>query len=333
MDGWTGVELRHLAALAAIHEEGSFRGAADRLGYVQSAVSQQLAQLELLVGTRLVDRARGHAPPVRLTEAGVLLLDHAGRIFGQLAAAEADLRVHAADGAPRLRIGVDQSVATRLVPAALQHLGAAHPGISVELDEASSDRVHLERVAAGELDAAFAELPLGSDSLRFTEVLSDPCVLLLPRASALANADDDLELADLVAAPLVTLAGWPMMNLIESHLRNAGLEPRTAMRTNTCTTAQALVGTGAGAAILPRLAVNEDDPRVVVRDLSALLPSRTVVLYWHEARLNVPALVAFHAATMSSARQVRRGYGGRPVASVLAAAPAADPILAAAVPS
>lgn len=322
MESWTGVELRHLAALAAIHAERSFRGAADRLGYVQSAVSQQIAQLEVLVGVRLVDRARGHAPPVQLTEAGLLLLEHASRILGQLDAAEADLRALASEGAQTLRVGVDQSVASRLVPSVLLKLAVQHPAVDVQLEEASSDRAHIERVERGELDAAFGELPVGGEPLECTEVLVDPCVLLVARESPLARPDARVELADLVAEPLVALTGWPMMTLVEAHLRSAGHEPLIAMRANTNTTAQALVGAGVGPAILPRLAVNEDDPRVAVVDLSELLPARRIALYWHQGRRNVPALAAFHAATMAATREVRREYARRVAAR--AAEPAAE---------
>lgn len=311
MESWTGVELRHLAALAAIHAERSFRGAADRLGYVQSAVSQQIAQLELLVGARLVDRARGHAPPVQLTEAGLLLLEHASRILGQLDAAEADLRALATDGAQTLRVGVDQSVAMRLVPSALLKLADRDPGVDVQLEEASSDRAHVERVARVELDAAFGELPIASEPVECAEVLVDPCVLLVSRESPLAAPGVRPQLADLVAVPLVTLTGWPMMDLIETHLRAAGHEPRHAMRANTHTTAQALVGAGVGPAILPRLAVNEDDPRIALVDLSELLPSRRVALYWHRGRRHVAALQALHAATVAAARELRREYARR----------------------
>ena len=45
-NSWSRLELRYLAALEALAEEGSFGRAADRLGYTQSAVSQQIAALE-----------------------------------------------------------------------------------------------------------------------------------------------------------------------------------------------------------------------------------------------------------------------------------------------
>ena len=78
-DGWLGVEVRHLAALRAVAQEGSFGGAALALGYTQSAVSQQIATLERAVGERLVERPGGPRR-VSLTEAGVVLLRHAERI-------------------------------------------------------------------------------------------------------------------------------------------------------------------------------------------------------------------------------------------------------------
>ena len=82
-DRWLGVELRHLAALQAISDEGTFGRAARRLGYTQSAVSQQIATLERIVGERLVERPGGPRP-VSLTEAGKLLLGHADAIVARL---------------------------------------------------------------------------------------------------------------------------------------------------------------------------------------------------------------------------------------------------------
>lgn len=60
------IELRHLAAMTAIVEEGSFGRAAVRLGYTQSTVSQQVAALERAVGGPVFDRPGGPRP-VRLT--------------------------------------------------------------------------------------------------------------------------------------------------------------------------------------------------------------------------------------------------------------------------
>src|SRR4051812_25396858 len=89
-DKWHGVELRHLAALRAIADEGSFGRAATRLGYTQSAVSQQIATLERSVGERLLERPGGPRP-VSLTQAGSVLLRHAEAIVARLDSARADI--------------------------------------------------------------------------------------------------------------------------------------------------------------------------------------------------------------------------------------------------
>ena len=87
---WLGVEFRHLAALAAIAEEGSFNAAANRLGYVQSAVSQQIAALERAIGARVIERTRG-SRSLALSSAGEVLLEHSEEILARLALAWADV--------------------------------------------------------------------------------------------------------------------------------------------------------------------------------------------------------------------------------------------------
>src|SRR6478672_12201374 len=114
-DSWLGLELRHLIALKAIAEHGTFGRAAKELGYTQSAISQQIATLERIVGQRLIDRPGGPRP-VSLTEAGELLLRHADAIVARLQAAQADLHALRSGEAGRLRVGTFQSAGARLLP-------------------------------------------------------------------------------------------------------------------------------------------------------------------------------------------------------------------------
>src|SRR5436309_683638 len=90
-DVWLQLELRHLAALHAVGREGSFAAAAAALGYTQSAISQQIAMLERIVGAPVVERRGGRRPAV-LTEVGQILTNHAEAIVGRLQAARADIQ-------------------------------------------------------------------------------------------------------------------------------------------------------------------------------------------------------------------------------------------------
>src|SRR5438093_8829673 len=130
-DRWLGLELRHLIALKAIAEQGTFGRAATSLGYTQSAVSQQIAMLERIVGQRLLDRPGG-PKPVSLTEAGELLLRHADAIAARLQAAQADLAALDAGDAGPLRIGTYQSVGARVLPALLREFASRCPDVEVK---------------------------------------------------------------------------------------------------------------------------------------------------------------------------------------------------------
>src|SRR5438309_5548317 len=133
-DRWLGIELRHLTALEAVAREGSFGRAASSLGYTQSAVSQQIATLERIVGQRLIDRPGGPRP-VSLTEAGELLLRHADAIAARLSAAQADLLALDAGESGPLRIGTYQSVGARILPGLLREFSPGWPAVEITLRE------------------------------------------------------------------------------------------------------------------------------------------------------------------------------------------------------
>jgi DNA-binding transcriptional LysR family regulator len=280
MVDWLGVEPRHLEGVVAVSQERSFRGAAGRLGLAQSALSDRIAQLERLLGARLVTRSRGRSS-VALTAAGTALVEHAEEILAELDAARADLRA-ATDAT--LRVGADDSLAGSLLARAFARMEDDEPEVRVDLHE---DAGLCGQVAIGEIDAALGELPLPPGPFAFRELIVDPWVLVVRRDSPLARRGEPPSLPELGSLRLVAPA-HPMVAGIGEQLRGSHA------------TLQALAARGVGAAIMPRLAVNENDPLVAVVGLDGVLPPRRVVLYWHRDRRELSGIMRFLAALEAS---------------------------------
>ena len=266
VDHSSGVEIRHLTALAAVAEEGSFRRAASRLGYVQSAISEQIAALERIVGQQLVVRSRG-AGSVELTDAGELLLAHANAILARVKAAEADLGALADGSAGSLRLGIYQSVGARVVPRLLPRYARDWPNVRVLPQESPTDAGLFELVERGELELSFADLPLHPGPFDSVELMDDPYVLVVPASSPLAQSGP-AGLDEIAELPLIGHWTCRVLPRVEAELRAQGVEPNFVFRSDIIGTVQALVGAGVGNAIVPRLAVDFADEQVSVVELA-----------------------------------------------------------------
>lgn len=288
---WLGVEVRHLAALAAVAREGTFGRAAEYLGYTQSAVSQQIAALERLVGERLIDRPGGPRA-VSLTEPGELLLRHAQAIMARLEAAQADMAALRAGETGALRVGTYQSVGARVLPMLMRRFVEAWPGIDLTLMEPATDPELYARVEHGELDLAFCSPPLPEGPFEALELMRDPHVLLVPADSHLA-ARRSASLADLGDLPLIGSQSCSSGLLVESAVRDQGYELDYAFRSDDNGTIQGLVAAGFGVALWPLLAVSPGDERVRVLPLEPPVPPRAIAVVWHSDRHRSPAARAF----------------------------------------
>ena len=290
-DGLLGVELRHLAALDAIVREGGFARAAAELGYTQSALSQQIAALERIVGMPLLERRSGRSP-VGTTEAGALVLRHAHRILNGLRAAEADLKALREGSAGALRIGTFQTVGMGILPPLLRRFEVGHRDVDLTLVEAVSRESLLRRVETGDVDASFAVLPVDEGPFEAAELMADHWVLLVPADAPLAARTAPLELADLQGLTLVAYRYTRPYNA-EQRLRTLGVETRVILRSDETATVHGLVAGGVASAILPRLAVNVLDDRVRLLALGHLLPPRRIGLIWHRDRRHSAAFADF----------------------------------------
>jgi DNA-binding transcriptional LysR family regulator len=302
-DRWPGVELRHLTALRAIAEEGSFGRAAVRLGYTQSAVSQQIATLERAVGERLLERPGGPRP-VTLTEAGTVLLRHAEAIVARLDAARADLEALAAGEAGALRVGTYQSIGQRILPAVIRRFSAEWPSVDLRVTEASTDDELFELIERGELDLTFVDYSLWEGPFEAVDLLRDPYVLLVQAESPLAQRKRAPALAEIAELPLIGFRNCRSTAHVESHLRDHGLRPEFVFRSDDNGIVQAMVSAGLGVAITPRLAVDFNDPTCVALPLEGVVPPRRLVLLWHKDRYRSPAACGFTDVAVEACRAI-----------------------------
>jgi DNA-binding transcriptional LysR family regulator len=166
------MELRHLRYFLAVADEGSFTRAAARLHVTQPSLSQQIRQLERMVGGELFMRSKGRRG-VTLTEVGQILaheargiLDHVDRSF--------DIVHRAVEDRPKLlRIGMPPWLPPTFVADLADHIARELPGVECELEGAMTSET-VRRLADESIDLGFIRPPCDESGLHLRTVLSQP---------------------------------------------------------------------------------------------------------------------------------------------------------------
>jgi DNA-binding transcriptional LysR family regulator len=242
------MELRQLAYVVAVAEEGSFTRAAAREHVAQPAVSAQVRRLEAELGQTLFARGPG---PVTLTAAGEAVLPLARAAL----TAAAGVRTAADELAGLIRgrvaVGVVPSVGHRLA-GVLAAFHAEHPGVEITLAEDTSDAL-TAGVRAGRLDFALAGVagtaPL--DGLEAATVSDERLVAAVAPGHRLA-ARRTVTLRALRDEALIALPpGTGGRTALERGFAALGLAPRVALEAGDPLVLMELARRGLGVAIVP----------------------------------------------------------------------------------
>jgi LysR family hydrogen peroxide-inducible transcriptional activator len=244
------MDLRQLAALAAVADAGSFSAAARRLHTVQSNVSTHIARLERELGTTLVDRSTG-----ALTDEGEVVVDRARRVHHELESLRSDVASMLHDVSGHVRLGCIGTASRWLLPNLLRAMAERHPRVQVVIVDATTTSL-VPQVVSGALDLAVVNLPLGDGDLATEPLFDEQRVLAVPFSHPLADRGH-VALADLAEHELLLEPrGTPFRDELDQEASRLGIEMRAQAEIDGIGLLAWLVFQGYGAAILPATAAS-----------------------------------------------------------------------------
>jgi DNA-binding transcriptional LysR family regulator len=250
---------------------------------------------------------------VRLTDAALVLVDHAEALLERAALAEADLAAAAGTVTGRGRIAGFQSVLLRIALPAIETLARDAPRLRCEVIEAEPEQT-LPALALGDLDLVLGDewqhqprrLPAG---LQRHELHRDMVHVVLPARHPVARRHR-------AAVPLAELAGeawttghagmgWEQM--IHRTCRElGGFDPDIRHRANDATIGLALVARGLAVTLLPDLPLPERHPQIALRSIAEAPVSRAIFAATRAADAARPSTRALLTAVRGAAAALAR---------------------------
>lgn len=272
------ISLRHLRALHAIQDEGSFARAAERLGVVPSALSETIRQLEEAVGLPLFDR---RMRPPQITPAGRDFLAETAPVLKDMARAMARMQDRARLGSGRLSIGASPSAIRDLLAPALRVFRRDHPRVELIVHDGPADQLAHE-VAEGMLDLAIAGHSGDTPLLHHHPIEQDPFGLAVPQGHPLTRLGRAPGLEEIDPDSLIHLEGMTGTSRLLAGCADLPEAFRTGpVRVQSTFGQLCLIRSGVGIGLLPRKAVLLfDDPGIVYLPVRGLALNRTISLIW-----------------------------------------------------
>ncbi|MDE2228765.1 MAG: LysR family transcriptional regulator [Alphaproteobacteria bacterium] len=281
------MEFRQIRYALAVAKERSFTKAATRLNISQSAVSEQVKQLESETGFALFRRTgRG----VELTETGRTFLYEAERVAGDLLSLIDTAR--RLKGAPydTLTIGMGSGMAQIFMPRLFRNFNAGSPRMRLEILTAPTKSIfndlHEERIDVGiAIESDPERMPVGLIFERLTVV---EMTLITHPAHPFARSRRPIDVARLMAEPLIMselTVGYGATVL--SLFTDLGIRPNILAIADNIETMKAIVQSGKAVAIVPAACV-ENEVALGVLKVVAIAPSCRVAFSLIRRRQPLP---------------------------------------------
>ncbi|WP_321473042.1 LysR substrate-binding domain-containing protein [uncultured Paludibaculum sp.] len=262
----TGIELRHLRYFLAVAEDLHFGQAAKRLHIAQPPLSQQIRQLERMVGHALFVRT---SRSVQLTPAGALLVERA-----RLTLAKVQEDVEAVQRAGRgedgtLTVGFVESAILSRLPAVLRRYRLVHPRVRLRLHEFHTRQL-VDALRNGLVDVGLARDAEAEEWMQVEPVVIEPFIVVAPTGHRLAR-QETATWVELKNEPFVFFersAGQQAWDRTIENCERHGFQPNIVQEAEQWLTVLRLVGAGLGVTVAPASVAGIAHADVVCRPLA-----------------------------------------------------------------
>ena len=216
------MEIRYLRLIKAIVEEGSITRAMDVLHLSQSALSYQLKEAELQVGTLVFYRRN---KKLILTPVGKKLYAMANKVLKELDIAESEIKKMMNGENGVIRISTECYTSYHWLPAVLKKFSNEFPNVEIEIVFEATHRP-IEKLIEGELDLAITSNPEHIEQVEFIQLFSDEMLATVSNQHPWAKRDyveaEDFQDVTLIihSLPLDTVS------IFRTQLTPKGIDPK-----------------------------------------------------------------------------------------------------------
>ncbi|HCC54429.1 MAG: hypothetical protein A2505_03450 [Deltaproteobacteria bacterium RIFOXYD12_FULL_55_16] len=256
------LEIKHLRMIAAIAETGNMTKAAARLFLSQSALSQQLKDIEDKLQAALFFRTR---KVMLLTPVGRKLLESAKQVIQTLEDAELEIARTVSGEQGELKVGVQCVFCYKWLPGAVRVFQKKFPNIEFEIGtcrdlaaDLASKKFDFVITATAEPDDQHASQPLFADQLVCIMSADHPL-----RARAFIRYEDFGDYN------LISHAEKGASRFYQLLLKPKGIEPKRFMPVGQPQAIVEMVASGFGLGIMPRWAISGtlETHRIIARPI------------------------------------------------------------------
>ncbi len=283
------MDLRQLRYFSAVATLGSFSRAAEQLHVAQSAISRQIQGLEEEIGVALLRRK----PKLQPTEAGILLLERAASIIGQVRALRDDVREYADVPKGVLRVGMVPFSGQVFMPRAITRFVREFGDVRVQVQTAMSG-VLIGWLRNDAIDVAIMHSPWAGLDFACEPLVYGGMVLVLPPGPVgfACDGNGPFTLRQVAPLPLILATTEnPQRVLLEGAALAQGLTLNVVLEADNLATILALVQEGLGCTVIAYGAVHTMAGAGAVRIAHLADPIRTDVSFVTNAKRPVTAAI------------------------------------------